>query len=549
MFSHALRTVKFHSRGAVILKGNMVDCLGEAKTSYRYAAPGRYTGQPSLISQPQLCEECNKNQATKIQELNSFEPSKESDFHSELEALKQHLDDRYKLCRSCHDIVKHHLNVQAVDLKTFLLGSHLQQSKSTPTKLLRRSSSTESIFLVLAQLTCVLLTSLLLCSDSLSCDQNACDKPLSLWNASYVIGHTFWSSITWADFTSAVKHLVLHITQSFRITMSWSWQKGLDFILCLCCLAKSRYLYLSLVCLLINILIFLKRKNRFGILILLSWTSLSSLRYWEIVWLKADCGWRLTGAVFCWLLGTCSFLCSLLLYSRVLGTKRKTSYRSQLTPRQPSSAKKCHARDSETLDTTNENEPSRDKTAAELDDNLNGLTLGLPTRRRRNGYNTHISPRNSGTTGSFWNQSVDSNSKETPLFSMRQRPLIVPATLHFSGLQQGRFPASHTREATNVTRGPSSNSYGISDDDVSSSDAIDEENLMQNSPIHKDKGRKPRKTKRRIPAQSSKTGSTRFLSIKTSLLFASVLLNVYFTVLFTEWPVGILHSLWKSFQR
>ena len=41
---------------------------------------GRYTGQPSLVSQPQLCEECNKNQATKIQELNSFEPSKEVTF-------------------------------------------------------------------------------------------------------------------------------------------------------------------------------------------------------------------------------------------------------------------------------------------------------------------------------------------------------------------------------------------------------------------------------------------------------------------------------------
>lgn len=53
------------------------------------------------------------------------------------------------------------------------------------------------------------------------------------------------------------------------------------------------------------------------------------------------------------------------------------------------------------------------------------------------------------STGSFWNQSVESNAKETPLVSMRQRPLIVPATLHFSGLQQGRFPASHTREATN----------------------------------------------------------------------------------------------------
>ena len=47
---------------------------------------------------------------------------------------------------------------------------------------------------------------------------------------------------------------------------------------------------------------------------------------------------------------------------------------------------------------------------------------------------------------------MDSNSKDTPLFSMRQRPLIVPATLHFSGLQQGRFPASYTREATNGNR-------------------------------------------------------------------------------------------------
>ena len=47
---------------------------------------GRYTGQASLISQPQLCEECNKNQATKIQELNSFEPSKEVIF-----SLFQHI--------------------------------------------------------------------------------------------------------------------------------------------------------------------------------------------------------------------------------------------------------------------------------------------------------------------------------------------------------------------------------------------------------------------------------------------------------------------------
>lgn len=61
----------------------------------------------------------------------------QSDFHSELEAHKQQLDDRYELCHLCHNTVKHHLNVQAMDLKTFLLGSHLQQSKSTPTKVMR----------------------------------------------------------------------------------------------------------------------------------------------------------------------------------------------------------------------------------------------------------------------------------------------------------------------------------------------------------------------------------------------------------------------------
>jgi len=115
--------------------------------------------------------------------------------------------------------------------------------------------------------------------------------------------------------------------------------------------------------------------------------------------LKADCGWRVTGAVFCWLLSTCYFLFSLLLYSRVLGAKKKKSHRSQLSPRQPSTTEKRDASDSEILDTTNENEPSRDNTAAELDHNLNGLTLGLPIGRRRNGCNTHLSPSNSGTTG------------------------------------------------------------------------------------------------------------------------------------------------------
>ena len=38
---------------------------------------GRFTGQISLVTQPNLCKECNENQAHKIQELNSFRPFKE----------------------------------------------------------------------------------------------------------------------------------------------------------------------------------------------------------------------------------------------------------------------------------------------------------------------------------------------------------------------------------------------------------------------------------------------------------------------------------------
>ena len=38
--------------------------------------------------------------------------------------------------------------------------------------------------------------------------------------------------------------------------------------------------------------------------------------------------------------------------------------------------------------------------------------------------------------GSFWRQNVTINNEESPLVSMQQRPLIVPATLHFSGLPQ-----------------------------------------------------------------------------------------------------------------
>ena len=37
--------------------------------------------------------------------------------------------------------------------------------------------------------------------------------------------------------------------------------------------------------------------------------------------------------------------------------------------------------------------------------------------------------------GCFWGQTVHGNSKESPLVSMHERPLIVPATLQYSGLR------------------------------------------------------------------------------------------------------------------
>ena len=52
------------------------------------------------------------------------------------------------------------------------------------------------------------------------------------------------------------------------------------------------------------------------------------------------------------------------------------------------------------------------------------------------------------SAGSFWSQTVNNGSKESPLVSMHQRPLIVPATLHYSGLQQ-RVNANHTQETAN----------------------------------------------------------------------------------------------------
>ena len=47
--------------------------------------------------------------------------------------------------------------------------------------------------------------------------------------------------------------------------------------------------------------------------------------------------------------------------------------------------------------------------------------------------------------GSFWRQNVAINNEESPLVSMQQRPLIVPATLHFSGLPQKS--SMYTQEA------------------------------------------------------------------------------------------------------
>lgn len=528
-----------------------VDCLGGTRAKLCYAVAGRYTGQPSLITQPQLCEECNKNQAAKIQELNSFEPFRECDFQSELDDHKHKLDRKYKLCQSCQDVVNHHLKVQAMDLKTFLLGNHLQQSKSTPTKILKRSSSPESISLVLAQLTCVLLASMLLYSESLSNDHHACDKTFKFWNSSCVISSTFVSSLTATTFTSMTKHVASHFTDIIRALMISLWERSFELVICLSSLTKRRYLHVSLVCLLLNILIFLKRKTRFGILILLCWTSLSVLRFWEVFWMKADCRWRFTGTASCWFLSSSLFMFSLLSHLRLLGTPKKKRY--QYTSTQSTPEKLNQTIKSEAMEMDIECIPQNRRVPIELDNNLNGLSLGLPIQRK-NGFNKHTTPENSNKAGSFWSQNIITNSDESPLVSMQQRPLIVPATLHFSGLRQ-RSSTTSNQGSENVTRSFGTNSSTISSDDDTLTDSGDEEYANKVKKHHSltcsDKRPKPERSPRKIKRSPSscKTQTTSFLNARAFLLFVSLLLNVYFVVLFTEWPMRILNSLLKIFKR
>ncbi|XP_027053490.1 transmembrane protein 201-like [Pocillopora damicornis] len=521
----------------------MVDCVGENdSTHYHYAAPGRYTGQPSLVTQPQLCHNCNKNQATKIQELNSFEPSRESDFFSEFDAHKNHLDKRYKLCHSCHNTVQHHLNLQEKDLKTFVLGTHLQKSKSTPTKLKHfKIYSPESIIIMLAKLTCVFLAALLVFSDSPHANHNNCGEFLSYWSISFVANQDFWSSFPHKNMTTASACLLL--TQLFQVAVRTSWQKSLELMLCLCSLARRKYLHILLCCLLMNFLIFLKKKSRFGILILVSWTLLSALRFWEVFWRKTDTRWHTRMAVFCLILDMCSFLFSLLSYAR--GMVRRKKKRCQFTP-SPSSVEKHHtsAVDSNAMDTStcSESTPSHRKTSTELDHNLNGLSLGLPTKRK-NGYRNPLSAGNFGT-GFFWSQTLSNNSEETPLVSMQQRPLIVPATLHFSGLRD-RSPAARTLETQSVARS-GGNSYTISSDEDSESESdTKDENFQRNSHLMNDRKSKSKRIPRRTKRQTFSPKIIMTPITRSLLLLASLLLNAYFIVSFTDWPQRILLSLRK----
>ena len=58
-----------------------------------------------------------------------------------------------------------------------------------------------------------------------------------------------------------------------------------------------------------------------------------------------------------------------------------------------------------------------------------------------------------------------------------------------------------------------------------------------------------KKIKRRSLKRKAGSESGGFLNARTLLLLVSLLLNLYFLILFTEWPVRILHSLLKILMR
>ncbi|XP_068753953.1 uncharacterized protein [Montipora capricornis] len=472
-----------------------VDTLGATSTQYRFATAGRYTGQVSLVTQPRLCKDCNQNQAYKIQELNSFEPLKESDFQAELDIYKQQLDVKYKLCLACHDIVIQHLKKQAVDLKTFLLGNHLQQSKSTPTKLLIKSSSCESSLLLLAHLTCVILASLLVCSESIT-DKHGdltciCDEIVWLQNIHPKNERASFSSFGDTNATSMGKQLVLYMYFSIlvKVVLRSFCERGWKLLLNVTSLTKGQLLHISLLCLFVNAAIFVKRKTRVSVMIMLSWLSLSILRCWEAFWWKVDVKWRFAALLLCWCLEASVFLFSLLSYSRARRTrkKRRSFYQSKPTL---ANREKCHSSESEIKNLYYEqSSQSRSEAFESLDNNLNGLTLGLPTRRQ-NGFSTHFGSQSFGIK-----------------------------------------------------------SCAFSSDEDSCSDSVNEEPLKQNPPINKAKhtrlGSDKRSTKKKWFPMPSKKEARFARTARTFLLISSLLLNFYFLILFTEWPARLLRCLMK----
>lgn len=191
--------------------------------------------------------------------------------------------------------------------------------------------------------------------------------------------------------------------------------------------------------------------------------------------------------------------------------------------------------------------PSYGKTSTELDHNLNGLSLGLPAERK-NGYRSPLSPGNCGRPGFFWSQTLRNNSDETPLVSMQQRPLIVPATLHFSGLRD-RSPETQNSETKSAVR-CTDNSYTFSsDEDSGSVSDTEDENFEKKSRQLNDTKSKakqiPRRTKPHCSELSDEANIKTTPYTKNLLFLASLLLNVYFLVSFTDWPQRILHSLRK----
>lgn len=279
-------------------------------------------------------------------------------------------------------------------------------------------------------------------------------------------------------------------------------------------------------------------------LILMAWTSLSVLRSCEVFWWSEGCRWRLIGLLFCWFLDASLLLFSM--YSRLTGPSKK---RYQTTPGRIRRTEEHPKIESQIIETNNKNAtPSSDKKATDLDWNLNGLSLGLPLKRT-NGYNTHLSPENSAGSGSFWSQSLSGNCRQSPLVSMRQRPLIVPATLHYSGLQQ-RSNTSHNHTVKSGSPRVEINSCAFSSDEDSDTDSVHEERLTQGSLIYSNKltseQKPPRKIKRSpLPSKTQ----TRFVTVWRILLIASLFLNWYFIFFFTEWPMRLVHFLLKVITR